>query len=310
MTRMWRILLAAALTACGSPTAAGAASASAGATQGAPSARAPAPSAPPPAPARAGVYLPAARTGERLPLVLWLHGYGASGGLFTGQLGVSQLADELGFAFVAPDGTPDQSGRRFWNAGKACCDFDHQRPDHVGALRGVLDAALGEAAIDPARVYVIGYSNGAFMAHRLACEDERVRAIAAIAGAGLRADEPCPRKAPLALVAVHGDEDEVVAYEGGRVLGRDDVAEHPSVAVTLASWVQRNGCSGDLVKSGERDLQPKIPGDETLMMRHPSCAPPIELWLVRGGGHLVATRKAALALLFTALDRAARRPPP
>jgi polyhydroxybutyrate depolymerase len=302
MLSMWRLAwLVVGAVACSSPTSQSTASASAVAVASSPSKPSASANAPLPEPL-GGLQVPASRAGQKLPLVLWLHGYGASGGLFIGQLGVSELADELGFAYLAPDGMPDRFGRRFWNAGAACCDFDHKRPDHVRELKAMLDVALTDAAVDPARVYVVGYSNGAFMAHRLACDDERVRAIAAIAGAGPRSDEPCPRKAPLGVLAVHGDEDEVVEYGGGHVLGKRDIPAHPSVVDTLRVWATKNGCTGKLEKVGERDLQPKILGAETSEMRMGDCRPPLEVWLVHGGGHLVATRKAALAMLFTALD--------
>src|SRR5262245_8488402 len=71
---------------------------------------------------------------QRYPLVLVLHGYGASGFLQSAYFGASKLP-AAGEAFViAPDGTLDSTNKLFWNADPACCDFEHKNPDDVGYL--------------------------------------------------------------------------------------------------------------------------------------------------------------------------------
>src|SRR4051794_18792775 len=57
------------------------------------------------------------------PLVLMLHGYGASGLLQDAIFRLQEIADEEGFFLVAPDGTLDSTQKRFWNANDNCCDF-------------------------------------------------------------------------------------------------------------------------------------------------------------------------------------------
>ena len=58
---------------------------------------------------------------EPAPLVVLLHGYGVSGEVQDAYLGMGDAAAERGMLFVAPDGTENRSGRRFWNATPACC---------------------------------------------------------------------------------------------------------------------------------------------------------------------------------------------
>ena len=39
-----------------------------------------------------------------------------------------------GFALAFPDGTRDSSGRRFWNATDACCNFENTPVDDVAYI--------------------------------------------------------------------------------------------------------------------------------------------------------------------------------
>ena len=61
--------------------------------------------------------------------------------------------------------------------------------DDVAYVGGLIDEALRTWPVDPKRVYIVGHSNGDFMAHRLACERaDVVVAIAGLAGAGIAID--------------------------------------------------------------------------------------------------------------------------
>src|SRR5262245_24890000 len=82
-------------------------------------------------PAKPAIEVPAAQRyeppdlapGERRPLLLFLHGLGSSGRV-AASLGLLELAARERIHLIAPDGTEDSRGRRFWNAHPACCDFD------------------------------------------------------------------------------------------------------------------------------------------------------------------------------------------
>ena len=108
-----------------------------------------------------GSYLPAAWDRRApAPLVVMLHGYGSSGPEHAQGLGLQQLSDDASFVLAMPDGLVDSNGRRFWNATDACCDFDGVGVDDVAYVRWILDDVASRMPIDPARVYVVGHSNG------------------------------------------------------------------------------------------------------------------------------------------------------
>ncbi len=230
--------------------------------------------------------------GERRPLLIFLHGLGGSGAEALADPGLRGLAERTRMTLIAPDGDLDRQGRRFWNAGRACCNFDGRAVDHLGRLETLIDHWRQRPEIDPARVYVIGFSNGGFMAHRLACwMDDRLAAVVSVGGAGREHDEACAAVSSIAVAEVHGDADPIVRYEGGRVFGSRALDEHPSAPQTIADWAERLGCLPNAKpKITTLDLDGSLPGAETTVESHAGCVHgSAELWTVHGGGHRLAT---------------------
>jgi pimeloyl-ACP methyl ester carboxylesterase len=81
-------------------------------------------------------------------------------------------------------GQQDRRGHRFWSATDACCNLDGLAVDDVAYLRAVIRDVSARHAVDPRRVFIVGHSNGGFMAHRMACEaSDLVAAVVSLAGA-------------------------------------------------------------------------------------------------------------------------------
>ncbi len=93
-------------------------------------------------------------------------------------------AEKRGLLYAVPDGTTDTRGDRFWNATAACCNFYGSTVDDSTYLTEVIAAVSARYSVDPARVYLAGHSNGAFMSFRMACEHaDLIAAIAVLNGA-------------------------------------------------------------------------------------------------------------------------------
>jgi len=230
--------------------------------------------------------------GERHPLLIYLHGLGGSGAEALANPEIRALAARGRMFLVAPDGNLDREGRRFWNAGGACCNFDGKAVNDVARLEALIDHWVERPEIDPTRVYVVGFSNGGFMAHRLACfMDDRLAAVVSLGGAGRAAEEACGPVSPIAVLEVHGDADPIVPYAGGRVFSNPDLDPHPSAPETIRQWAEHLGClPGTKPRVSAVDLDPRLPGPETTIASYADC--PLgtaELWTVHGGGHQVAT---------------------
>lgn len=240
---------------------------------------------------RPGVLLEPKELGasEKRPLLVYLHGLGGSGASSVQALGLVRVADEQRMFVYAPDGAKDSSGRGFWNAHPACCNFDNQTIDDVATLRDAIEQLTQRPQIDPARVYVMGHSNGGFMALRLACEmGDQLAAVVSVAGAGPPMDSKCNVSTPIHVLLVHGDRDAIVRYEGGSVFDDPERPVHGSARETLKGWAKRLGCSDTPKPAAALNLDARQSGAETRVLRHEGCARgSAQLWTIRGGSHFV-----------------------
>lgn len=197
------------------------------------------------------------------PLIVLLHGYGASGRIQDAYLGLSSLARDRGIYLVLPDGTVDTGGSRFWNSGGACCDFGATRIDDVGYLTGLVDEVEALVPVDPDRIFFMGHSNGGFMSYRMACElSDRVAAIAVLAGSDFPDDAGCvPASGAPSVLHLHGTADDTIAYDGG-MLG---AIAYPAADTVIERWAGRMGCDVAAGAEGARlDLISDVDGPETV----------------------------------------------
>jgi len=231
----------------------------------------------------AAVVAPANYDGGTLPLILMLHGYGVNGMLQDLVYQLTPRVDTFGFVLVMPDGTVDPGGARFWNATDACCDFYGSQVNDVRYLKEVLDEVEAVFPIDPARITVLGHSNGGYMSYRMACEaDDRIAAIAPLAGANFLDPSDCKADEPVSVLHIHGTEDDSVPYE--------DNAFAPGAVSSIEHWTDLAGCSGDTEDGGRADYDILVDGDETAITRYQptGCAEDFaaEIWALEGSGHL------------------------
>jgi polyhydroxybutyrate depolymerase len=230
-----------------------------------------------------------------------LHGYGANGQIQDAYLGVSALRDALGFVVVIPEGTFNSQNKRFWNATPACCDFEAQGPDDVAYLRGVVAEVAATHAIDRARVFVLGHSNGGYMAYRLACEAADVfAAVASIAGATFLDAAACGPSRPVSVLQVHGTRDEVILYGGDMAAGFGREG-YPSAVTSVARHAALNGCSAETVTGDPLDLDTGIDGAESTPLTHTACPAGVDaaLWTIEGGTHVPALAGAGTQAILT-----------
>jgi polyhydroxybutyrate depolymerase len=220
------------------------------------------------------------------PLVVSLHGYSSSGERHDSRWGISALADRYGFLTIAPDGTREAGGDRnpYWNASDACCNFEGTDVDDSAYLRRIIDQIEAGYSVDPARVYVVGHSNGGFMAYRMAYEHSDVVAgIVSLAGANhLEQREPPP--APVHVLQIHGTDDTTISYRGGEIQGN----RYPSAFASVSRWAQYNGCDTAGASREMRDLDASLPGYETGVMKmNAGCKDggSAELWTISDGAH-------------------------
>src|SRR5262245_24431401 len=125
------------------------------------------------------LYIPTGYTGQALPVVFVLHGYGGSAAGMMASTGMNAKADAEGFFVVYPQGMPCDpaapgappscTGTQLgWNTG--ITDALGIVTDDVLFVRDVLVKVEATVVVDRLRVYAAGFSNGAMMAHRLGAD--------------------------------------------------------------------------------------------------------------------------------------------
>jgi polyhydroxybutyrate depolymerase len=218
------------------------------------------------------------------PLLMLLHGYSATGEVQDLYLDLSPRAAAKGIITIIPNGTRDGTGMQFWNASPGwCCDFGMSGIDDAGYLLGLIAEAQARYNIDPARIYLIGHSNGGFMSYKLACEHADVfAAISVIAGAVPLDRADCAPSESVSVLHVHGTSDTVILFSG-------TPGQYPSAGTSVARWAAHDGC--ELLGSSQEaalDYDRGVLGDETHPMPHPGCEPgrDVVLWQMQGSTHV------------------------
>jgi polyhydroxybutyrate depolymerase len=169
------------------------------------------------------------RPDKPLPLVLALHGGLANMQQMRELTGYDALSDDKGFLVAYPDGFMTT-----WNAGDCCGAAKIGKIDDVGFLSKLIDELTGAGLADPDRVHVTGFSNGAGMAYRLACErPAKVAGIGVVEGALVT---PCEPDRPVSAMIVHGTADRSVPYGGGGRRDFNDGRPFPPVSEAVDFW--------------------------------------------------------------------------
>lgn len=227
---------------------------------------------------------PAADGGTALPLVVLLHGYGVDAAWQDLYFGFSPLARQRGFLLALPNGTTNAQLQRFWNATNACCGFG-ATVDDVTYLTAVIDDVARRYPVDPKKVFIVGHSNGGFMANRMACDRaSKIAAFASVSGAQWKDESRCTPSEPVSALQLHGTFDTVVLYGGGYNFG----IEYPGAVETIATWATLNGCQATTqALTPDVDLVIDALGAETTRTRHNGCPATgtAELWAMSGAPH-------------------------
>ena len=199
------------------------------------------------------LYVPDS-TKSPAPLIVALHGGGATARGMVGFSRLLPLADRAGFIAAVP-----AAGSRNWSEGREG-DFSgahRERRDDAGFIVAMVDAIHREHPVDRDRVYATGISNGAFLSHYLAAT--RAGIFAAIAPVVGGMADPFHKSfapvEPVSVLVIQGTEDPLVPYGGGAVArGRGKLIPTDE---TLRLWATADRCGGEPKAETLPDLDPQ-----------------------------------------------------
>lgn len=213
------------------------------------------------------------------PLLILLHSASTSGAHQENYMHLGPVAKKKGLIYIAPDGTVNPEGKRFWNASKSCCNKYKQEVDDVAYINSLIEEINAKTPVDPKRIYLIGHSNGAFMSFTFACKTNKVAAIVAIAGA-MDTESDCKPSTPFSLLNIHGTADKTIKIGGGVM----NNFPYTSSAKTVETVVSVNKCSKPV--TSKTDFEPTIKGPETSVINY-TCGTHTHLqyWKIAKGSH-------------------------
>lgn len=230
------------------------------------------------------------------PLLIEIHGFAEGSTTIPPWDGEESLnnfvpeADARGMFVALVHGNVDAvTGRYFWNATNACCDFGKTGVNDVGYIVAVVEDVVAKYNIDPKRIFVFGHSNGGFMANRLACDQaSRFAGVVSLAGATYLDQTKCAASAPIAYLQVHGDADMVIPYAGGSPLNLTTLPAAPGAVETTQDWAKKNNCDPKAdTSSPQFDIVADLDGAETTALKYNGCEANghTELWTMHLGPH-------------------------
>ncbi|WP_416958811.1 alpha/beta hydrolase family esterase [Streptomyces sp. Agncl-13] len=227
------------------------------------------------------------------PLLFVLHGSQQDGKSIrraTGY-GFDRLAERHKFAVIYPDGY-----KRGWNDGRTAAVTPARKEDidDEGLIAALVERFRQGHGIDPARVFVTGFSNGGQLAFRLAARTpERLAGIAVI-GAGLPTPDQwavTAPKSPLPVLLIAGTRDPIMPYGGGEasIFGFQKRGTVLSAEATARAFAEVNGITRPPTSwppTGSPLDGSDAPSVIETRYTEPG-KPPVVAFTVTGGGHTI-----------------------
>ncbi len=219
-------------------------------------------------------------------MVVTLHGLGDNMTNFS-TIGFNLIADTANIIVVCPQAMTDAFAGTAWNSGAGVMGYyPNSTINDKGFLNALIDTVKANYAINPARVYMCGFSMGGFMTERMALQSNtQIAAFGSMSGtfgSGITSYAP-GRHVPIAHF--HGTKDSTVYYTGN-LYGID--------ADSLVSfWVLNNGCNP---VADSFTYANTVAGDSVTIDRfkYAGTSPDQDVWFFRlnGFGHSVLFQPA------------------
>jgi len=238
---------------------------------------------------------PSYRASSAIPIVLVFHGSYMNGLMMLGVTGFNRVADRHNFVVVYPDGVNNR-----WEDGR----FEHVADD-IGFVTDMLGQLGRRVKIDERRIYGVGLSNGGYLVQKLACESNRIAAIAVVASS--LAEETasnCHQSRKIPVVFFYGTADPMVPSgdpehnaELGKLGEALGIGSLGSLTPRLARlggymtgeeavdfWCRHNHCSTTPYTKQLPDLDPHD-GTRVKCETYGGYGSEVVVYKIEGGGH-------------------------
>jgi polyhydroxybutyrate depolymerase len=215
---------------------------------------------------------------EGAPLFIVLHGSGRRADETVSRFAFREFLQRNNFIGAFPNSIVRDDNISTWNAHNNTYGIPHI--DDVNFIKEMIIKVVSEDKANAQKVYLFGWSNGGFMANRLACEiPEYISAIFTLAG-NLREElNSCSLAGNVAIHHLHATGDETVPYEG------DESRGYISAEQAIFRWVEFNRCDLTPFISNPFDLTMDETGQESTSYMYQNCDVPTDFTVITGSDH-------------------------
>lgn len=223
------------------------------------------------------------------PVVLALHGRGASSVNQARSSGFNEVAEEEGFIVVYPQAYDPDLEDPVWNYLLGTTIVSKESWNDDDFLDMLIDDLAQDLNIDMSRLYVTGLSNGGYMTNRLACtRSDRYAAFAPVAGAApFGLVQLCEGASHSPYMLVQGTADTISPWTGiispHPITGQNVYVIAP-VENNMNFWSNHNECTGEIIRE---DLASSDPDSSVSIFTATECPndAAVVLYAVVGGSH-------------------------
>ena len=235
------------------------------------------------------LHIPDSFDGTRAaPLVVFLHGGGGNAQSAQGFTNFNAVSEENGFLMLYPQAGFEFPENSFiWADGRGLAP-DEQGIDDVGFVNSLVEQLKSELNINEQKVYLCGFSNGSFLAQRIAFEESgQFAAIGTLGGTMSEKlyENGNPSRA-IPMLYVFGTDDPLVPSEGGFVSDNPDFDPVVGIDLAVEFWVRHNECQVALpeVSVTDSNINDNSTVDIFEYVEGVSGAK-VKYYRVNGGGH-------------------------
>ena len=169
------------------------------------------------------------------PLILMMTGLNTNSSGFKSQTNIDETACPRGYAvcYVQPG---LRTGGRGWDCGLS----EPREVDSLDYLVNLVIYLQDEYGLSKTKAFAAGFSNGGFMAHRVAMEaSDTFLAVASVAGVmtNMIWDERTD-KTSIGVLEIYGTADTIIPQNGN-----DTALPYPPIEDVMKYWAQANGLS-------------------------------------------------------------------
>lgn len=177
---------------------------------------------------------------EGAPLIVMLHGYGESAEAMRKNTLFHEEANKKGYAVAYITGAPnpdDPTSATGWNSG-----ISMSGNNDVGFLKALVYELCRTYSLDNEHVFAVGFSNGAFMTHRLALDaNDTFSSVVSVAGMMPENTwEEKPEKCEIGVLQITGEKDDVIPKNAD---GSAKYSKAPAIEDVIEYYIQMNGLS-------------------------------------------------------------------